>query len=63
MVNSHRLLVRGHRVPYHAKEVQRSTESIREQTIFPVWIVSCMYTDFPPSYISFRQSFKIRNRS
>ena len=32
---------------------KRSTESIREQTIFPVWIVSCMYTDFPPSYISF----------
>ena len=34
MVNSHRLLVRGHRVPYHAKEVQKEVQKVSENKRF-----------------------------
>ncbi|MRI46662.1 class C sortase [Enterococcus faecium] len=64
MVNSHRLLVRGHRVPYHAKEVQKEVQKVSENKRFFLYglLAACILIFLLLIYL-FRQSFKIRNRS
>lgn len=64
MVNSHRLLVRGHRVPYHAKEVQKEVQKVSENKRFFLYglLATCILIFLLLIYL-FRQSFKIRNRS
>ncbi|EGP5220086.1 class C sortase [Enterococcus faecium] len=64
MVNSHRLLVRGHRVPYHAKEVQKEVRKVSENKRFFLYglLAACILIFLLLIYL-FRQSFKIRNRS
>lgn len=64
MVNSHRLLVIGHRVPYHAKEVQKEVQKVSENKRFFLYglLAACILIFLLLIYL-FRQSFKIRNRS
>lgn len=59
MINSHRLLVRGHRVPYHAKEVQKVSENKR---FFLYGLIAISILIFLFLIYLFRQTFKIRNR-
>ncbi|OTN94958.1 class C sortase [Enterococcus faecium] len=63
MINSHRLLVRGHRVPYHAKEVQKEVQKVSENKRFFLYeLIAISILIFLFLIYLFRQTFKIRNR-
>ena len=63
MINSHRLLVRGHRVPYHAKEVQKEVQKVSENKRFFLYgLIAISILVFLFLIYLFRQTFKIRNR-
>ncbi|EKA3136181.1 class C sortase [Enterococcus faecium] len=63
MINSHRLLVRGHRIPYHAKKVQKEVQKVSENKRFFLYgLIAISILIFLFLIYLFRQTFKIRNR-
>lgn len=63
MINSHRLLVRGHRIPYHANKVQKEVQKVSENKRFFLYgLIAISILVFLFLIYLFRQTFKIRNR-